>query len=234
MPIIWPPFVRNKALLFFRAKWFLIGMLVTIFFCIPGVQNAWRWNSRAILLLKEEPIAVTASGCNHIWLAAAEAGRRGDLTEQRQFWEQALSCSPGNVSLLQKVLPLDVDMARLATQAYPDNPSAWFWFGEAIAPTDHLSARQAYLRTVALNPGDGLAWCRLGSNYESSGQIELAWNAFVNCCYHGDPGMNGCYGAGRMMEKFGNIQQAIRYYRLSRWQGALDRADKLEAQLNAP
>jgi hypothetical protein len=33
------------------------------------------------------------------------------------------------------------------------------------------------------------------------------------------------------MEKFGNIQQAIIYYRHSSWHGVQDRADELEAQL---
>jgi len=122
-------------------------------------------------------------------------------------------------------------MALLATQYYPDSSKAWFWLGEATAPTDHLGARQAYLRTVALAPRYGLAWCRLGRNYESNSELEKATEAWLNCCLNGDPGKNGCYGAGRMMEQLGNPQQAIEYYRRSHWEGALNRADELEKQL---
>lgn len=180
---------------------------------------------------KGEPIAVTTSGCGHIWLVGVEAGKRGDLAGQRHIWEQALGCAPNYLSLLQAVLPQDKGMALLATQRYPDSSKAWFWLGEAIAPTDHLAARQAYLRTVALAPDDGLAWCRLGSSYEHDGEPEKASEAFLNCCLNGDRGSNGCYGAGRIMERLGNVQKAIEYYRLSRWEGALKRAEELENQL---
>lgn len=222
-----------KAMKVFQSKWVWIGVLVAAIFLGAHLQDAWRWNSRALLFLKDkvEPIVVTASGCDHIWLAAAETGKRGDLAGQRHIWEQALGCSPGNLSLLRIVMPQDVDMARLATQRYPDSSKAWFWLGEAIAPSDHMGARQAYLHTVALAPHDGLAWCRLGSNHEQDSEFEKASDAFLNCCYYGDPGVNGCYGAGRMMERLGYPQQAIEYYRLSRWEGALKRADELEKQL---
>ena len=215
---------------YFQARWLWLGVLVTAVFLGARLQDAWRWNSRALLFLKGEPIAVTASGCGHIWLVGAGAGRRGDLVGQRHIWEQALGCSPGNLSLLQIILPQDIDMAMLATQRYPNNFKTWFWLGEALAPTDPLGARQAYLRTVALAPHDGLAWCRLGRNYEYNGELEKATEAWLNCCLNGDPGSNGCYGAGRMMERLGNPQQAIEYYRRSRWAGALKRAEELEKQ----
>jgi hypothetical protein len=35
-----------------------------------------------------------------------------------------------------------------------------------------------------------------------------------------------------MMERMGNLQQAIEYHRRSRWEGALKRADELEDQLS--
>ena len=55
-----------------------------------------------------------------------------------------------------------------------------------------------------------------------------SFNAFAECCGNNDPGVNGCWGAGRMMEKEGNIPQAIYYYRLSHWSTSLQRADTLE------
>jgi len=38
--------------------------------------------------------------------------------------------------------------------------------------------------------------------------------------------------AGRMMERLGNMPQAIAYYRLSHWEWPLKRAQELEASLN--
>ena len=217
----------------FQVRWVWLSLLVAALLLGVRLQDAWGWNSRALLFLKGkgESIAVTASDCGHIWLAAADAGRRGDLAGQRQIWEQALICSPGNLSMLRALLPQDMDMALLATQYYPDHSETWFWLGEAVAPTDYLGARQAYLRTVALSPRYGLAWCRLGQNYEYDGDLEKATEAWLNCCLNRDPGSNGCYGAGRMMEQLGDPQQAIEYYRRSHWEGALNRAEELEKQL---
>jgi len=43
---------------------------------------------------------------------------------------------------------------------------------------------------------------------------QAALDAFLQSRYHGDPGANGCYGAGWVMEGLGDPQQAIEYYRL--------------------
>ena len=164
----------------FQSKWVWISVLVTAVFLGGRLQDAWQWNSTALLFLKGKgkSIAVTASGCSHIWLVGMMAGKRGDEPAQRQAFEQALGCSSVNLSLVRVVFPKDENMARLATQQYPENSNAWFWLGEAIAPTDPPGARQAYLRTVALAPHYGLAWCRLGSNYERDGEFEKAANLF--------------------------------------------------------
>jgi hypothetical protein len=58
--------------------------------------------------------------------------------------------------------------------------------------------------------------------------LEKEKGAFLNCCYFGDPGKNVCWNAGRVSEEQGNFQQAIEYYRLSRWEMALERAKVLE------
>ncbi len=196
--------------------------------------DAWQWNQDALALLqdKEASVPLANPDCAQIWFLGMIAGQRGDLAAQRQALERALSCSPEYVSLIQAVIPQDLKLAGLATQLQPESAAAWFWLGEASAPTDASVARQAYERTVALAPYRGLPWCRLGFNYEHTGELERAERAFLNCCLNGDPGSNGCYGAGRMLEQMGDPQQAIIYYRRSRWQGSLDRARELESSLN--
>jgi tetratricopeptide (TPR) repeat protein len=89
-------------------------------------------------------------------------------------------------------------------------------------------ASQYYAESARLNPSDGLAWCRLGWVEEAQERLPSALDAFWQCCQNGDPGSNGCYSAGRVAEKLGDIPAAIRYYRLSHWSPALQRADELE------
>jgi tetratricopeptide (TPR) repeat protein len=199
--------------------------------------EAWQWNWTGLRLMKgqEASIPLTPPGCSHIshiWLVGMMAGKRGDLPAQRQAFEQALKCSSNYLSLIQAVLPEDLEIARLATQQYPENSKAWYWLGQASAPTDPFAAQQAYLRTLTLDPHNDWAWYRVGRNYELNGEFEMAGEAYLKCCLNGDPGSNGCWGAGRMMEKLGNLQQAIEYYRLSRWEKALERAQELEKQLS--
>lgn len=212
----------------------MFGVLLLVVLSGILLQDTWRWNVRAILFLKGkgDTIPITVSDCNHFMLIGAAAGKRGDISGQRQVWEHALGCSRNNISILMSVMPLDQDMALLATQLYPDSSASWFWLGESIAPSDYLSARQAYLHSIKLSPNDGLTWCRLGTSYRQSGEFEKSTDAFLNCCHNGDPGSNGCYGAGLLMEGLGDPQQAIEYYRLSQWEGALKRADELEHQLH--
>ena len=288
----------------FQVRWVWLSLLVAALLLGVRLQDAWGWNSRALLFLKGqgESIAVTASDCGHIWLAGAEAGRRGDLAGQHRIWEQALGCSPGNLSMLRALLPQDMDMTLLATQYYPEQAEAWFWLAELQQKDSPEQAINSYWQGLQRQPHNSSAWIQIGrtfasldpevaltmyerldieqlvandpllrtevqfvlasilSNSQPDRAIQLyrqglqhkphdgvrwrelgdllsrtdpraALEAYLESCYNGDPGSNGCYGAGRMMEKLGDPQQAIEYYRRSHWEGALNRADELEKQL---
>ena len=219
----------------FKSWLVLICILSVVVLKTETLREYWGWNYEALVFNngKGELNTIKVSDCTHIWLVDAVTERLGDLTAQQRVRKLALSCSPVNISILQELIPLDIDMAQHATRLYPEQAVAWFWLGEALAPIDHLGARQAYLHTVILDPNDGLAWCRLGRNYEKKGEWEMAFDAWSKCCKYGDPGSNGCFGAGRMMEKMGYSRQAIEFYRLSRWEESLKHADELEAQLNS-
>jgi tetratricopeptide (TPR) repeat protein len=198
------------------------------------LDDSWRWNRWATQLLKDSPTPnpPEVRSCSQQWLVGVAAGKRGDQEEQRQIWMQSLACSPRYLSILRTADPKDQAMAQLAAQLYPRNALAWFWLGEIFFDTERLSGLDAYLHVVELEPHFGLAWCRLGWTYESMTEYETASQAFYNCCRNGDPGRNGCFGAGRMEENLGNTTQAIAYYRLSRFENAQMRADELEKQLN--
>ena len=218
----------------FQVRWFWIYLLTVVLLSGGDLIRAGQMNVTAVRLIKGQDVSIpiTAQDCSQIWLAGAVAGKHAGLPGRRPALEAALRCSPEYLSLVQALLPEDTGMAWTATRQYPDNSKAWFWLGDVTAPTDPMAARQAYLHTVALSAPHGLAWCRLGVNYEVKGELEKASEAYLNCCSYGDPGSNGCYGAGRMMERIGNPQLAIEYYRLSYWEGALKRAQELEKLIN--
>jgi tetratricopeptide (TPR) repeat protein len=196
--------------------------------------DSWRWNMWATHLLKDGqiPNPPEIKTCSQKWLTGVVAAKRGDLEEQRLIWEQSLACSQHYLTLLHAAAPQDQELARLAAQFYPRSTLGWFWLGGTLFYTDRSASQPAYLHIVELEPRNGIAWCHLGWIYEGLGEVETAAEDFYKCCRNGDPGRNGCFGAGRMMEKLGDPAQAITYYRLSRFDVAQSRADELEKQLN--
>jgi tetratricopeptide (TPR) repeat protein len=107
---------------------------------------------------------------------------------------------------------------------------AQFIFAHVIALEQPEQAIVLYRQALQRRPLDGLRWRELGDLLvENEPQAAIA--AYLESCYNGDPGSHGCYNAGLTAEKLGDLPDAIRYYRLSKWSGALERAAALEAQL---
>jgi tetratricopeptide (TPR) repeat protein len=211
--------------------WICVPLAMLVFGVHLWETLQWNWISLRLLKGQEVTVPVSPKVCSHEWLVGMVAGHNGDLVSQRQAFKLVLSCTDDYLSLMQVVLPEDQELAQLSTQQYPENSKAWSWLGRASLLTDHYRSRQAYLRTVVLDPGDGFAWYELGWNYEQSSEFKLAGEAYLNGCLNGDYGYFCCWSAGRMMEKMGYLQQAIDYYRLSQWDQSLERAKDLEEQL---
>ena len=93
------------------------------------------------------------------------------------------------------------------------------------------SAIDLYRQGLALAPDDGRRWLALGELLRASDPT-AAEEAYLQACRHGDPGANGCLGAGWLAEQRGDLLRAIEIYRLSNWEGARREADALEQQLN--
>lgn len=141
-----------------------------------------------------------------------------------------LACTQNSVEWLLLIYPNRTDIAAKAVQQYPNDPKAWFWLGDLAKETGNIELAKDYFNeSIRLVPAYDLAWCRLGWINEGQGLISEAEGSFLRCCENGDPGSNGCYGAGRMAEKLNDIPSAIQYYRRSHWLPALQRADELEA-----
>jgi tetratricopeptide (TPR) repeat protein len=168
------------------------------------------------------------NSCWDIWLKTAIIMQNDPDNIPEESLEFLLDCGPEYISFVKPKQPDNRKLALKAATNYPDEPFAWFWLAEANRPTDTTVALKAYLKLISLQPHHGLAWCRIGRIYESQEKFEEATNAYLECCKYDDPGSNGCYGAGRMMEILGSPLRAIEYYRLSHWDGAIERADELK------
>ena len=133
----------------------------------------------------------------------------------------------------------NVGLAEYATTARPGAAESWFWLAEAVGGYSDYKFRDltqkdeiiGLLQTgLSLSPDDGLRWRLLGDLFRQA-DPESAISAYLQSCFNGDPGSNGCWLAGQVAEENGLVREAIEYYRYSNWQGALDRADVLESQL---
>ena len=176
------------------------------------------------------------------WLADRQ---RLDTPEQavQSYW-QGLQINPNQIRSWQAMgnalSKLETDTAlRLYADFGLDQPGeseelwnfeAQFIFAQIIGKERPEEAIDLYQRLLELRPHDGVLWRELGDLLVEKDPY-TAIDAYLQSCYKKDPGAHGCYNAGRTAENLGDLHAAIRYYRLSKWSGALERADTLEAQL---
>ena len=140
--------------------------------------------------------------------------------------EAALDCDPNLIAILQSKYPENIALAEHAVAAQPDSAEAWFWLGDLL-PEKRV---QYYLHGLDLSPNDGRRWISVGDMLREP-DPEAALQAYLNGCFNGDPGANGCLRAGSVAEELGDYQSALKYYRLSSYIGSHRRADELEQRL---
>ena len=86
------------------------------------------------------------------------------------------------------------------------------------------------IRALELRPDFGVGWYQLAELYESTGQFDLAIDAFIESGRFLNVGSDYLVRVGRIYEYLGDFQLAIRFYRQSIFQGAHERAAYLESQ----
>jgi tetratricopeptide (TPR) repeat protein len=168
------------------------------------------------------------------WGLGLLAGWQGREDEQQAQWTAFLDRSPARLPLLTVLWSGRDDLAALAVDRYPQLAITHFWLAESVAESEPERAISAYRQGLALDPEDGRRWFALAQIHRRLGQNEDAFVALVESCYNGDPGSNGCWGAGRMAEEEEDWAQALRFYRHSLWETAQQRADELERRLSPP
>lgn len=137
-------------------------------------------------------------------------------------WQIILKCNPHYVTFVHQQEPESVELSNLAIEVQPNVAESWFWYGDT-----HTEIRkECYEIGLTLDPKDGKRWIVLGYMLEGINPEE-AMKAFLQGCYNGDPGSNGCWNVGKLAEQLGNTDEAIQYYRRSNYWKAQQRADEL-------
>jgi len=182
--------------------------------------------------------------CRGSWFRGFLAQSQGDRISRDYEWRVSIHCNSRYVIFLHAILLRNISLAEYAVQIHPGIAEGWFWLAEATGGFENNEFQDlndtnrtdviTYLRKgLQFDPTDGLRW-RLMGDLLRSADPQAAIDAYLQSCFNGDPGSNGCWRAGQIAEQVGEIESAIHYYRYSAWGGALNRADELEARLTNP
>lgn len=214
-----------------------LGIIISIWFwyALP-VNRAGQLTARYLM---DETVSLpdtatltrrlAAYGCHAYWFEGLLYHSAGDSPAMTAAWEDLLVCTDHYVRYLSVVAAEDETLARQAIQTYPDNAEAYFWLAQVLPDENPDAAIALYRQGLNLEAGDGLRWLRLGDLLMSRDPA-AAEEAYLQSCLNGDPGANGCLRAGGLANARGDVVKAIEYLRLSKYEGARDWADELEAQ----
>jgi tetratricopeptide (TPR) repeat protein len=232
----------------------ILLLTLTLYVAIDDLPQAYTTNRSALYTIhlifnqsssaeKYKPASfatTTPSLCRTLWLGGLRADHQGNVNRRNQLWTNALRCEPIIVYFLSALHSDNRVLAQHAVEAQPNNSESWFWLaGTHInwqgnrphTPDEVMREKiiEMYHTGLALDPHDGLRWRELGDLLQPL-DPQAAIEAYLQSCFNGDPGWNGCLLAGRTAEQLGDTDSAIRYYSYSRWEGALNRATELEMQ----
>ena len=173
---------------------------------------------------------LTAARCRAGWYEGLLLHAAGDTARRSAVWADLLTCATDYTGYMAVLAHDDAALARQAIAVQPDNPAGYFWLAGLSAAGAPDKSIALYQQGLALAPGDGRRWLALGELLDSRDE-DAALAAYLQACLHGDPGANGCARAASMVAARGDLETAIRYYRLSNWSEARAQADELERQL---
>jgi hypothetical protein len=224
------------------------------------IFNAWKLNVAATRYLVGElnyPQSqsnikeLMSVNCDAAWILFRMSDRFIENETRDLAITKIITCSASYIEPLHDLLPDDSKSASLAVAVQPKSPYAWFWladsmthFSEGRTRPNVESDREKIISYYEIglklfdehpierylyHPYAGGRWLELGDLWREI-DMKAAINAYLQSCKNGDPHYNGCYRAGFAAEEMGDIASAIRYYRLSKWDVAHEKADKLEAQ----
>ncbi|MDX1435516.1 MAG: hypothetical protein R3335_01815 [Anaerolineales bacterium] len=213
----------------------LLGALALIPLVTGSLSSSLSTNLAAretlAALLRDHPPAVrpavlAAAGCRGDWFQGLLAQASGDASQKQQAWAAAIKCSPDSILLLRAADPTNRQLAVAAVEAHPLVGDGWLWLADLAAEVSPEEAVKYYRTGLELKPSDGRGWVALARLLEPDSPVE-AIEAYRQACHHGDPGLHGCYGVGRLSEALGEYETALAYYHRSR----LEKSAALAASL---
>jgi len=190
--------------------------------------NSSRINSKKEIYFPENIDSVRVNWLNIILLKNSSQEHEFDRKV-----EKIITHSPLYMRMLRILYPTDQILAQLAVDAYPMETIPLYWLSECMGVKTTPEKKPIFEKILAINPKDGVAWRYLGIIFIAEKNIPAAIDAHIKSCNNGDPGVNGCYNAGRLFEQEGQFEEAIYYYRLSRWKPSQEAANRLEAELSS-
>jgi tetratricopeptide (TPR) repeat protein len=195
-----------------------------------ALQTA-RWMLSGAGLPEGDQFSSLAEDCRSSWLLGF-VDNQGELRPTlNAHWQRAIQCNPQHVGSLSALYADDLDFARQVNAGQPESAEGWFWLAELIAAEQPQDALEYLRRGLALNPEDSHRWRLVGDLLTQEGDLPGALEAYLASCKTGDAGYNGCLRAGGTAEQMGDYAAAIRYYRMSYWPPAWERAERLEGLL---
>lgn len=205
---------------------------------IHALQSIQSGENRSTGLLSSD---IESLKCQANWFMGIIAHKRSEYTIRNSAWMASIQCDPRYIRLAYLLIPDEESIAKYAVQVQPDTAEGWFWLAEMdyaiwrgseirdLSEQDQIDAIRYFKEGLQSDPKDGLRWRELGDLLVNDNP-QAAIDAYLQSCFNGDPGYNGCRLAGSTAEKLGDIDNAIKYYRYSRWEDVLNRASELEAQ----
>jgi len=227
----------------YKVSWFIF--VISLIFYLIARFDLIQLNSKAVQLIKSinaSSKSISTSyidfqinnqpvNCHTHWLTLIQIYQSENFDENGTLSRNTLSCSLLNARMLNILFPSSLNLAQLAIEVYPGQAFPLYWLYQSIEPKNSAASKQVLEEILLLNSADGLAWRYLAIILNKDGNIQSAIEANINSCLNGDPGSNGCYNAGLLLEQQGELEDAIYYYRLSRHEPYHVNADRLEAEL---
>jgi tetratricopeptide (TPR) repeat protein len=215
----------------------LLAFVVVLALAWPSLQMGIQRNRLALQtarwVLSGAPLpeggrfSSLAEDCRSSWLLGFVENQDHSLPTLNAHWRRAIQCNPRYVAPLSALYADDLEFARQVNAAQPESAEGWFWLAELFMADQPQQALEYLRRGLALNPDDSRRWTLAGDLLTQAGDLPGAMQAYLMACKTGDAGYNGCLRAGGTAEKMGDYEAAVRYYRMSYWPPAWERADKI-------
>lgn len=196
-------------------------VLGLVFILSAGMASAVRRNAASLLALR----ALTGDGaaihqamnafaddasCRALWVMGLMFHALGNVEQRDIRWEQFLACDALGIPFVEAYLREDRAWAERAARLFPERAESWFWLARLAERNDLALAAEAYRRGLEIAPYDGMRWQSYGFVLLQTEGEEAALRAFIRSC---EMGGNGCRRVGAIMERRGDLETAIRYYR---------------------